>query len=51
MARRFLNDTIPSSVQGRMYLTGTHGYGERMPFDHHLEIAAIAPRGGDREHQ
>jgi glucuronyl esterase-like protein/cellulose/xylan binding protein with CBM9 domain len=44
MARRFLNDTFPSSVQGRMYVTKTHGYGERMPFDHHLEIAAIAPR-------
>jgi hypothetical protein len=44
MMRRFLNDTIPSTVQGRMYLTKTHGYGERLPFDHHLEIAAIAPR-------
>jgi hypothetical protein len=27
-----------------MYLTRTHGYGERLPFDHHLQIAAIAPR-------
>ena len=44
MARRFLNDTVPSTVQGRMYLTSTRGYGERLPFDHHLEIAAIAPR-------
>jgi hypothetical protein len=44
MARRFLNDTFPSTLQGRMYLTKNHGYGERMPFDHHLEIAAIAPR-------
>jgi endo-1,4-beta-xylanase len=44
MARRFLNDVFPSSAQGRMYQTTTHGYGERMPFDHHLEIAAIAPR-------
>jgi endo-1,4-beta-xylanase len=44
MMRRFQNDTIPSTVQGRMYLTKTHGYGERLPFDHHLEIAAIAPR-------
>lgn len=44
MMRRFLNDTSPSTVQGRMYLTKTHGYGERLPFDHHLEIAAIAPR-------
>ena len=44
MMRRFLNDTIPATVQGRMYQTKTHGYGERLPFDHHLEIAAIAPR-------
>lgn len=44
MMRRFLNDTIPSTVQGRMYQTKTRGYGERLPFDHHLEIAAIAPR-------
>jgi hypothetical protein len=27
-----------------MYLTDTWGYGGRMPFDHHEEIAAIAPR-------
>ncbi|HEV7714821.1 MAG TPA: hypothetical protein VGO53_04465, partial [Steroidobacteraceae bacterium] len=44
MMRRFLNDTSPATVQGRMYQTRTHGYGERLPFDHHLEIAAIAPR-------
>jgi endo-1,4-beta-xylanase len=44
MMRRFLNDTTPATVQGRMYQTRTHGYGERLPFDHHLEIAAIAPR-------
>jgi endo-1,4-beta-xylanase len=44
MMRRFLNDTFPSTVQGRIYETRTHGYGERLPFDHHLEIAAIAPR-------
>ena len=28
----------------RMYKTRTHGYGERLPFDHHEMIAAIAPR-------
>jgi endo-1,4-beta-xylanase len=44
MMRRFLNDTIPMALQPRMYLTRTNGYGERLPFDHHLEIAAIAPR-------
>jgi endo-1,4-beta-xylanase len=44
MMRRFLNDSIPATVQGRLYRTRTHGYGERLPFDHHLEIAAIAPR-------
>jgi hypothetical protein len=44
MMRRFLNDTNPMAVQPRMYLTSTYGYGERLPFDHHLEIAAIAPR-------
>jgi endo-1,4-beta-xylanase len=44
MMRRFLNDTVPSTLQGRMYQTRTRGYGERLPFDHHLEIAAIAPR-------
>lgn len=44
MMRRFLNDTVPAAVQPRMYLTRTHGYGERLPYDHHLEIAAIAPR-------
>jgi endo-1,4-beta-xylanase len=36
MIRRFLNE--------RMYRTTTHGYGERLPFDHHEMIAAIAPR-------
>lgn len=44
MIRRFLNDTIPAAVQQRMYKTNTWGYGDRMPFDHHEEIAAIAPR-------
>lgn len=44
MMRLFLDDTTPAAVQPRMYLTRTHGYGERLPFDHHLEIAAIAPR-------
>jgi endo-1,4-beta-xylanase len=44
MMRRFLNDTDPSALQPRMYHTKTHGFGERLPFDHHLEIAAIAPR-------
>ena len=28
----------------RMYKTETHGYGERLPYDHHEIIAAIAPR-------
>jgi endo-1,4-beta-xylanase len=28
----------------RMYKTQTHGYGERLPYDHHEIIAAIAPR-------
>jgi endo-1,4-beta-xylanase len=37
MIRRFLNEP-------RIYKTSTHGYGERLPFDHHLMIAAIAPR-------
>ena len=27
-----------------MYLTNTWGYGNRLPFDHHEMIAAIAPR-------
>jgi endo-1,4-beta-xylanase len=44
MIRRFLNDTTPAAVAPRMYLTGSWGYGERLPFDHHEEIAAIAPR-------
>jgi endo-1,4-beta-xylanase len=44
MMRRLLNDSVPATVQGRMYETRTHGYGERLPFDHHLEIAVIAPR-------
>ncbi len=44
MIRRFLNDTVPAAVVPRMYKTDTHGYGTRMPFDHHLIIAAIAPR-------
>jgi endo-1,4-beta-xylanase len=44
MLRRFLNDTTPAAVVPRMYLTTTWGYGDRLPFDHHEEIAAIAPR-------
>lgn len=44
MIRRFLNDTVPAAVEPRMYKTSTPGYGNRMPFDHHEEIAAIAPR-------
>jgi endo-1,4-beta-xylanase len=43
MIRRFLNDTV-SAVEPRMYLTNSWGYGDRLPFDHHEEIAAIAPR-------
>lgn len=27
-----------------MYKTSTYGYGERLPYDHHEIIAAIAPR-------
>ncbi|HVW08404.1 MAG TPA: sugar-binding protein [Bryobacteraceae bacterium] len=37
MIRRFLNEP-------RMYRTSTPGYGDRLPFDHHEMIAAIAPR-------
>lgn len=37
MLARFLNPD-------RMYKTKTHGYGERLPYDHHEIIAAIAPR-------
>lgn len=37
MLARFLNP-------GRIYKTRTPGYGERLPFDHHELIAAIAPR-------
>ena len=44
MIRRFLNDTVPAPVEPRMYLTSTWGYGDRLPFDHHEEVAAIAPR-------
>ena len=44
MIRRFLYDTILAPVEPRMYLTSTWGYGERLPYDHHEEIAAIAPR-------
>jgi endo-1,4-beta-xylanase len=44
MIRRFLNDIIPAAVEPRMYQTDTWGYGERLPYDHHEEIAAIAPR-------
>ncbi|MGD9157278.1 MAG: sugar-binding protein [Desulfobacteraceae bacterium] len=28
----------------RIYETSTHGYGEKLPYDHHEIIAAIAPR-------
>lgn len=44
MIRRFLNDIVPAAVEPRMYRTDTWGYGERLPYDHHEEIAAIAPR-------
>jgi endo-1,4-beta-xylanase len=44
MIRRFLNDIIPAPLEPRMYRTSTWGYGDRLPFDHHEEIAAIAPR-------
>ena len=44
MIRRFLNDIVPAAVEPRMYQTDTWGYGERLPYDHHEEIAAIAPR-------
>jgi endo-1,4-beta-xylanase len=37
MLARFLNP-------GRIYKTNTYGYGERLPYDHHEIIAAIAPR-------
>jgi endo-1,4-beta-xylanase len=37
MLARFLNP-------GRMYKTTTFGYGERLPYDHHEILAAIAPR-------
>ncbi len=37
MLSRFLN-------YPRIYKTRTHGYGERLPYDHHEIIAAIAPR-------
>ncbi len=37
MLSRFLN-------RPRIYKTGTYGYGERLPYDHHEIIAAIAPR-------
>jgi endo-1,4-beta-xylanase len=37
MIRRFLNEP-------RIYKTSFTGYGERLPFDHHMMIAAIAPR-------
>jgi len=44
MIRRFLNDITPAAVEPRIYLTDAWGYGDRLPFDHHEEIAAIAPR-------
>ena len=37
MLPRFLNSE-------RIYKTNTNGYGERLPYDHHEIIAAIAPR-------
>ena len=37
MLARFLNPD-------RIYKTNTNGYGERLPYDHHEIIAAIAPR-------
>jgi len=37
MLARFLN-------YPRIYETKTHGYGERLPYDHHEIIAAIVPR-------
>jgi len=37
MLPRFLNPP-------RIYKTDTHGYAERLPYDHHEIIAAIAPR-------
>jgi len=42
--RRFLNDITPAPIEPRMYQTNTWGYGTRLPYDHHEEIAAIAPR-------
>ena len=47
MIRRFLNDISAAPIEPivpRMYLTDTWGYGDRLPYDHHEEIAAIAPR-------
>ena len=44
MIRRFLNDIVPAAIEPRMYQTDTWGYADRLPFDHHEEIAAIAPR-------
>ncbi|WP_321371708.1 sugar-binding protein [uncultured Draconibacterium sp.] len=37
MLARFLNP-------GRMYKTNSYGYAERLPYDHHEIVAAIAPR-------
>jgi endo-1,4-beta-xylanase len=44
MIRRFLNDITPAPVEPRMYWTDTWGYGNRLPFDHHEIVGAIAPR-------
>jgi hypothetical protein len=46
MSRSFLADQDPRTFQPRMYRqpVGSWGYGTRLPYDHHLEIAAIAPR-------
>lgn len=44
MIRKFLNDIVPAAVEPRMYKTNTWGYAGRLPYDHHEEIAVIAPR-------
>ena len=50
MVRSLLNDRPqsdepgPRTYQPRMYKQYSWGYDTRSPFDHHLEIAAIAPR-------
>jgi endo-1,4-beta-xylanase len=44
MIRRFLNDQVPAPVEPRMYLEYSWGAAERLPYDRHELIAAIAPR-------